>query len=339
MPQLGIYPHPVIFDPPAKRRSFLRIVVPVVVIAAVAIAVIVSAAGAETRAEIEYLEDLHSQASEISKSGDAMADVVSRLQRISRTEFVTVVNGIKENLAVSTAFVAEDPPTSSLLSVRAMYRQALAVWTSGIEGFEDSVLQAADEPENTAVVDTMAEALAELRAGDSLYADLLVDMRRDDVPNPLVDMPRIELMPAEGTLVSLSLAYVDSARSPNNDLALSPGLAVSMLASDPEWQVNPSDQVVVPETDSVVFSVVVTNVGNVRSTEETVLLTLIGGPDQVRLQDVVAPLDPNQQVTLVFEPVAVDTGGLYEVVAELVVTGDDANLTDNEVRVEFTVNG
>jgi hypothetical protein len=242
-------------------------------------------------------------------------------------------------LTVSNEFVEEDPPTESLLSVRAMYRQALAMWISGVDMFETSILQAADEPENNAVVDTMAEALAELRAGDNLYADLIVDMRRDDVPKPLVEMPRVELMPAEGTLVSLSLAYVDSARSPNNQLALRPGLAVSMLASDPEWQVNPSDQVVLPLTDSVIFSVVVTNVGNVRSEGETVLLTLFGGPEQIRLQGDVSPLDPNQQVTLVFEPMEVEAGGLYEVVAELVLTGDDANLTDNEVSVEFTVNG
>jgi hypothetical protein len=335
----GIYPHLVIFDPPAKRRTLLRVILPLVLIAAVVIAVIVSAAGAETRAEIEYLEELHAQASEISKSGDAMRDVVSRLQRISRTEFVTVIEGIRDDLAVSAEFVAEDPPTASLLSVRAMYRQALAIWTSGTDGFEASVLQAADEPENNAVVDTMAGALADLRAGDALYADLVVDMRRDDVPDPLVEMPRIELMPAEGTLVNLSLAYVDSARSPNNQLALSPGLAVSMVASDPEWQVNPSDQVVVPQTDSVVFSVVVTNVGNVRSGDEALVLTLTGGPEQVRLQADVSPLDPNQQVTLVFEPIAVEPGGLYEVAAELVVTADDSNLTDNEVTVEFVVNG
>jgi hypothetical protein len=44
-------------------------------------------------------------------------------------------------------------------------------------------------------------------------------------------------------------------------------------------------------------------------------------------------------VTLVFDPLAVEIGGVYEVIAELVVTGDDANLTDNEVRVEFSVNG
>lgn len=302
------------------------------------VAVVVSASGQETRAELEYLEEMQAQAEEISKSGDALRDVVSRLQRIDRTEFVNVIEGIQEDLAVSLAFVESEPPTNSLLSVRAMYRQALKAWDRGVEGYGESVLAAADDPQSVVVADVMAEALAELRAGDGLYADMVVDMRHDEVPNPLTDMPGVELMPATGSLVGLSASYIDSARSPNSGLALRPGLSLSQIVSDPEWQLNPSDQVVVPLTDEITFSVVVTNVGNVRSGGETVVLTLTGGPEQVRHTAGVDPLQPNQQITLVFEPLAMEPGGLYEVTASLVVTSEDSNLEDNELRVEFSVN-
>jgi hypothetical protein len=143
-------------------------------------------------------------------------------------------------------------------------------------------------------------------------------------------------MPAEGSLVSLSVSYIDSARSPNSGLALRPGLAVSMVVSDPEW-VNPSDQVVVPTTDSIVFSVVVTNVGNVASRAEPLVLTLTGGSEQIREQAEVAPLQPNQQVTIVFDPLEVEPGGVYEVAAVLVITGADSNSDDNQIRVQFGV--
>ncbi len=314
-------------------RYFLLIVVGV----AVVVGLIVSASGDETRAELDYLEEMQSQAVEISKGGDALRDVVSRLQRIDRTEFVTVIDGIMEDLAVGLAFVEDAPPTPSLTPVRSMYRQVLRTWEGGVEGYGVSVLEAADSPDSLLVVDTMADSLAELRAGDTFYADLVVEMRRIDIPNPLTPMPAVVLMPAEGSLVSLSVSYIDSARSPNSGLALRPGLAVSQIVSDPEWQVDPSDQVVVPITDSIVFSVVVTNVGNVASGVEALVLTLTGGPEQIREQAEVAALQPNQQVTIIFDALEVESGGIYEVAAILAITGDDSNANDNEIRVQFTV--
>ena len=314
-------------------RYFILVLVGVAVI----VALVVSASGDETRAELEYLEDMQSQAVEISKGGDALREVVSRLQRIDRTEFVTVIDGIREDLAVGLAFVEEAPPGPSLSPVRSMYRQALRIWDDGVEGYGSSVLAAADNPESLLVVDTMADSLAEIRAGDTFYADLVVEMRRADIPNPLTPMPAVMLMPAEGSLVSLSVSYIDSARSPNSGLALRPGLAVSMVVSDPDWQVNPSDQVVVPTTDSIVFSVVVTNVGNVASRAEPLVLTLTGGSEQIREQAEVAPLQPNQQVTIVFDPLEVEPGGVYEVAAVLVIIGADSNSDDNQIRVQFGV--
>ena len=184
----------------------------------------------------------------------------------------------------------------------------------------------------------MAQALAELRAGDGLYVDLRAEVERDELPQPPAPMAEVVMMPAEGDLITLSVAYVDSARSPNNGLALRPGLAVSMVVSDPAWQVDPSDQAVIPSTESVTFSVVVTNRGNVTSVPDQLVLTLTGGPEQVREQVEVEPLEPNQQVTLVFEPIAVEPGGVYEVVAALAISENDTDFEDNMITVEFTIN-
>jgi hypothetical protein len=315
-----------------------RFVWPVLIAVAVVVALIVSASGEETREEIEYLEAIDAQAAEIAKGGDALRDVVSRLQRIGRVEFVTVIDGIREDLAVGLEYVEGDPPTASVIPVRAQYRVALQNWDFGIAEFGAAVLEAADNPDSIVVIDHMANALAEIRAGDSNYASLVVDMRRADVPNALTEFPQVVLSPAEGSLVGLSAVYIDSARSPNNTLALRPGLAVSQLVSDPEWQVNPSDLVVVPTTESIVFSVVITNAGNVASKPETVLLSLDGGPEPIRIQAEVDVLQPNQQVTVTFEAVPVEPGGVYEVSARLVVTDDDANAQDNTIAVQFSVN-
>lgn len=315
-----------------------RLIWPLLIAAAVVLAVVVSAAGDDTRVEFEYLDELQTQAVELAKAGDAFREVVSRLQRIERSEFVTVINGIQEDLFVGFEFVAEEPPNESFTAIRSLYRLALTAWSDGIEGFETSVLLAADEPLNTVVVDSMAESLAQLRIGDELYADMVVEMSSDDISQPLAPMPEVIMQPADAGLVTLSVSYVDSARSSNSGLALRPGLGLSQIVAEPTWEVNPSDQAVLPATETVVFSVVVTNVGNVASATDDIVLTLVGGPETVRLQSEIAPLAPDQQTTVVFEPLAVESGGIYEVTAALAISENDSNFEDNEIKVEFVVN-
>jgi len=304
----------------------------------VVLAVVVSAAGDDTRAELAYLDELQSQSVELAKAGDALRDVVSRLPRIERTEFVTVIDGISADIDEGMEFVEHDPPTAQFAGVRALYRQALLAWDSGITGFGSSILLAADEPENLLVVDLVAEALAELRAGDGIYVDLVAEISRDELPQPPSPMADVMLLPAEGSLVTLSVSYIDLARSPNNSLGLRPGLSVSQLLADPQWQVDPTDQAILPATDAVIFSVVITNAGNVTSAEDNLVVTLTGGPEQLRSQVAIEPLEPDQQVTVIVEPMPVEAGGVYEVVAAIAISENDSNFDDNSISVEFAVN-
>lgn len=332
-----------IFDPPSRprRKIWSRLIWALLLGAAIVVAVVVSAAGDETRTELDYLGQLQEQATEIARGGDALRDVVSRLQRIDRTEFTTVIDGIDEDLDAGLALVEEEPPLRSLVPVRVLYAQALEAWDRGVSGFAAAVLEAADEPESVAVVDNMAESLAELRAGDASYVGMVEAMDRGDVPSTLSPLPEIMMMPVEGgSLINLSAAYIDSARSENSELALRPGLKVSMITSDPEWQVNSEGQAVLPATETVSFSVVVSNVGNVASEPETLVFELLGGPEPetVRFDEEIIALNPNRQVTVLIEDVVVEPGQLYRARAVLAATGNDASFEDNEIIVEFTVN-
>jgi len=71
---------------------------------------------------------------------------------------------------------------------------------------------------------------------------------------------------------------------------------------------------------------------------EDLVVTLTGGPDEVRAQVVVEPLEPDQQVTVVIEPMLVEPGGVYEVVAALAISENDSDFEDNSITVVFTVN-
>jgi hypothetical protein len=317
----------------------VRILLPILLVVAAILAVVASAAGEETRAELDYLAEVRAQAAELSKAGDTLRVVVSRLHRIDRLELVTAIDGIRADLEAGLDFVEQAPPTRELLPVRALYRASLTSWEKGIIGYSSAVLTAADELENETVIDVMADGLAELRAGDSVYLDLQTEYEAfEGGSEPISTLPPVQLMPAQGAIVSLSTTYIDSARNPNNGLALRPGLSVSQVISDPEWQVDPDEQAVVPATDSISFSVVVTNIGNVVSIPETVVLTLVGGPEEVRLQSEIRPLQPASQITVRFDELQVEPGSIYQVSAAVVVTGDDTNLEDNEIRVQFEVN-
>ena len=328
-----------VLDPPKPRRRIVgRIVWPVVITALTVIAFAVSSAGSDTRQDLEYLDELHAQAVHLSIGGESLNDVMSRLARVDRTELVTVVDGIREDLAAGILFVEEAPPSDELVAVRSLYTQALVAWDGGVGGLASGLLTAADDPTNTAVIDIVANALAELRAGDELYAVMVGELERAEVPDPVAPMPDVVMMPAQGELFGLSQAYVGAARSSRNNLALKPGLAISRLIPEPDWTVNPDEQVVVPNTSSIIFSVVITNSGNVVGLEETLNLTVTGGPEPFIGEAVVESLQPGEQTTVAFDPVPVEGGGVYDVTATLIISGSDTNFDDNEIFVVFRVN-
>jgi hypothetical protein len=316
----------------------VRILLPILVAFAAILAVIASAAGEETRAELEYLTRMRAQAAELSRDGDTLRAVISRLHRIDRDEFVTAIDGIREDIETGLDYVEQAPPTEDLLPVRALYRTALNSWEKGIVGYASAVLTAADDPESVTVIDVMADALAELRAGDNIYVDLQALYGAfEGGSQPVSALPPVVLMPAQGPIVNLSQAYIDSARNPNNGLPLRPGLSVSQVISNPEWQVDPDDEAVVPATESIDFSVVVTNTGNVISEPESVVLSLVGGPEELRRDAEIGPLRPGAQVTVTFQDLPVEPDTIYQVAAVIVVTGDDIDLEDNEIRIQFRV--
>ncbi len=316
----------------------VRFLWPILISVAALVAVAVSSAGNDTRADLAYLDQLQEQAGALSTRGDALREVISRLARIDRTELVALVDGMRADIAVGLELVAEEPPSPTLFAVNALYRQALEAWDAGIGGFGSALLASADDPASTVGVDNIANSLAEIRAGDRLYVDLVEEMDRPDVPDAVAPMPIVVLMPAEGELFSLSQAYVLAARSPNSGLALRPGLSVSQVVTEPEWEVDPSNAAVLPATETVTFNVVVSNRGNVMSPVAQLRLVLTGGDEPVTLEKGVSSLQPEASTTVSFEDLAVQPGGAYDVRATLVGLEADIDPTDNEIAVVFTVN-
>lgn len=321
----------------------VRLVGPIVLIAVAITAVAVTAAGEETRTELDYLDEMRAQATALSRSGESIGEVMPRLRQIGREEFSTVFDAAAADLDVALAFAADEPPTDSLIPVWTLYRQTIRAWEAGVDGLAEWILAAADDPDNSTVVNGVGDALAELRAGDNLYLDLKSQFEAEEVPEPVAPLVTVVMSPSGGGLLSQSASYVAAARSATNGLGLRPGLRVSQLVAEPTFQINVDGQAVIPATDTVTFSAVITNTGNVRSEPETLNATLVG-VDEVAseippfAQVEVPPLAPGGQTTIEFPPVDLEPEILYEVRVVLELANPDSDLTDNEVRIQFTVN-
>ena len=330
--------HKVILDPPRPRRRVMsRFIWPLAITVAVVVAFAVSGAGRDTRAELEYLDRIHGHATTLSIGGDGLRGVVARLSLVDRIEFVTAIDSLQEDIELGLETIELGPPSDTLVAVNVLYRQALQTWSAGLRGFRSGVLTAADDRSDRLVVDDIVDALAEMRAGDELYRALVAELGEEDVPGPMAPMPEVVIMPGEGGLAGLAGFYVASARVPSNFLNLRAGLAVSQIAFEPELLIDPSGQAVLPATDDVVFSVVISNAGNVASFPETLTLTLTGGPEDIELFSDLEILQPSEQTTVRFDPIAVESGLVYEVVAELSITDTDSSFEDNRIEVVFVV--
>jgi hypothetical protein len=312
--------------------------VPVLLVAVALIALSASGAGSDARAEIEYLNEMSAQVEAIALGGESLQSVATRLSTIDRPELEVVIGDLRDDLAEAMEFAEVDPPSTELFAVRSLYRLALRAWNSGATNFGEGVLAAADNPGDPAPVDTIANSIVSMRSGDRLFADLLIEIERADVPDPVTPFRAVALAPGEGPAVTLAVSYSLAARSSTNGLALRPGLAVSQLVASPEWQINPDELVIMPATEEATFSAVVSNTGNLVSVEEQIVLTFSGAAEPVEITALVPPLEPGAQTTVVFEPIPVGPGETYEVRVEIIVSDIDASFEDNIIQVTFRVN-
>lgn len=327
-----------VFDPPTRRRRGWRWLVPILLVVVALIALSASGAGGDAREEIEYLNEMSAQIEEIALGGQSLRSVATRLSTIDRPELEVVIEDLRSSIAAAMEFAEQEPPSEELFAVRSLYRLALRSWNSGVGDFGAGVLAAADNPGDSAPIDTMANSIVSMRSGDRLFSDLLVEIDRLEVPDPVTPFRSAVLSPGEGQAVSLAVSYSLAARSSTNNLALRPGLAVSQLNASPEWQLNPDELVVMPATEAATFSVVVSNIGNLASVEEQLVLTFSGAGEPVEQTALVPPLAPGAQTTVDFEPIPVVPGETYEVVAEIFVSDIDSSFEDNLIQVTFRVN-
>lgn len=329
------------FESPQKRRR-RRIVIPVLVTIIVAIVAVASTSGGDARATISYLEDIRTAAADLSRSGNALSDLVADLSRVERTEFESAVGLVEEALAAAAEVDVGDNPDPSLVGAGTLYRLAIQQWTEGIDGFSDSLLRAADDPTDQTAVDDLSTAVVQVRAGDRIYDALVEELGRDDVPAPVGPMPDVRLLPVDTPVTILAPAWVEAARSTTSGLALRPSVRIEQVSASPEWVTSADGVTVVPaplEDEMIDITVVVGNAGNTPSDPAELNLTMESGDGEPTEQvEEVPVIDAASTTSVVFTDLEVTFGTTYDLALTLVPGGTDVIGDDNERSMRFTVN-
>lgn len=327
------------FDAPRRRRR-RRLIWPLLITIAVVIGLVVATAGGDARSTITYLEDVQTSATEISRAGSTLRTLVGDLSRVDRAEFQSVVNGVETALDSAEAIVRDEVPNSEIVGAMTLYRLALESWTEGIEGFEETILRAADDPLDDTVIDDLASAVVAVRAGDQIYGALIDEFARHDVPAPVTAMPEIRLLPVDTPITVLAPAWVSAARSDGSELPIRPSVRIEQVSTDPEWVTSADGSTVVPAvSETIAVMVVVGNSGNT-ATSRGSLSMRFSGPDAepVEATESVPVIDAGARTSIVFRDLAVIPGTFYQLELELDPGGDDTFSDDNTYSTGFTVN-
>ena len=327
------------FDQPRKRRR-RRIIWPLLRTLAVVIAVLVATAGGDARATISYLEEVQVSAQRVAQAGATLERLVGDLSRVDRSEFESVVGGVRDALREATEVADLPVPDQELLGAKVLYRLAVDSWREGIDGFSDAILLAADEPTNQGVIDQLASAVVSVRAGDELYGALLEEFSREEVPSPVGEMPAVRLLPVDTPITVLAPAWVEAARAETSGLAMRPSIRIEQVSTRPEWVQSADGTIVVPAVaDTIDLMVVVGNAGNTPTGDAVLELTFAAqGSEPEELSQPVGPIEPGMSTSVVFRGLEVVPGTFYELHLELDPRGPDTFSEDNRHSTGFLVN-
>jgi hypothetical protein len=292
--------------------------------------------GGRAAATVSYLEVIRSAGDDLSVSTQVFLGVVGGLGRIDRAEFVTSLQAVREDLERAGGLAAAPPPT--LTGASNLHRLALGAWLDGIGQFEQGVLTAADEPASLAAADLVTAALYRLQAGDQLYAALVEELARIDVPDPISPLPEIHFVQVRLPIATAGQTLAATAGSDASLIRLRPDLAVEQVSSVPEWVLNPAGQLVVEAVESIGFEVVVANRGNAPAGGPMVTLELTGEGNALSDESPAADLEAGQQTVVKFDNLTVRPGGLYRLVVSLVMTDPDRAADNNSRVVDFSIN-
>ena len=324
---------------PVRRRQPRRWLL-TILIGLIIVAIIVAAVRrrSEAREVADYLAVAHDVATVEADTADELETIFATITDIERPEVMRRLGNLQAASQAAAETLAGTAVPAAAGETNGYLVAAVSSWNSALDLVDDAIILVLDEPAEAGGTDRLQESFDYLRIGDLAYERFLESAGNLDDAVPVGDLDVVAFVGGDRAavfdppLVTLRLNSVYKLGELHD-------VAVTAL-TDPEPLGERNNVPVVPHAEHFIVQAVVANKGNEPEQQVSVNLELIPtGSDErgVTIKQTVAELQPGQARTLVFDTLALQPGGLYELV---VTTGvdKDADQGNDEWRMVFYQN-
>lgn len=309
------------------------------VVAVVAVISLILSRRTEERGTAEFLAAAE-QATELqSGAAERLGRVFGEVgPLLSRQEVVTFLSEAVAATADAGEFLDMEVPTRAARSYGYL-SAASEAWMQGAAEAERTIVGLMNGDLDEDGPTALREVIALLRAGDTAYALFTADVAGLDTESAMADFPEIHFIDPEPS---------DPVRYDEQQLALRISLAYNLAPQIdlgvvgtivPEPVGARGGIPVVPASDSLGVTGVVTNFGNEPQGAFSVTLTVLDvdtGEIDVDSTSLEA-LQPGASTTAAFESISVAPGGLYQVTLTVTIA-DDGDTSNNTWAMTFIWN-
>lgn len=314
-----------------RRRRRLAIVLSlVVVLGAIALGVRYRT---ERRQTVEYL----ALADEVSRGEAAIAEslrgMFSGLGGLDRSQILDLVERMRADSAALQVRVAGAAVTPAAAALHGFLGVATTSWRDGLAALDDTVVEAMDAEHDIDTTELIRDAAVALAVGDAAYARFL-----DSVPTLEGDFdppsfPEVAFVSGVDTAIQLLIDRLVIAP----DLEERRDVAVTVNTS-PEPTGLVGSALVMPFSDLLDVTAVVSNQGNVDAEEVVVELSLRGETvEPFSEQRIIPSLTPGGAETVEVLSIPLQPETLYTLTISASIPNDDAP-DDNVWEVVFATN-
>lgn len=313
-----------------RRRRFAIVLSLVVVVGAIALGVRYRT---ERRQTVEYL----ALADEVSRAEAAIAEslqgLFSGLGGLDRSHILDLVERLRAESEALRRQVASAEVTTAAATLHGFLGVATTSWRDGLAALDLTVVEAMDAADDIDTTELIRDAAVALAVGDAAYARFLDSVPTLDGDFDPPSFPEVAFVSGVDTDIQLLIDRLVIAP----DLEERHDVAVTVNTS-PEPTGSVGSALVMPFSDLLDITAVVSNQGNVDAEEVVVAVSLSGEEVEPFAEQRIIPLlTPGGAETVDVLSIPLQPETLYTLTISASIPDDDAT-DDNVWEVVFATN-
>lgn len=323
-----------------KRARRFRLLWPLVLTIVVLVVLGIGRITDTARATVAFLETARKELARIDGDTTTLRGILQGLAIAKRADFTRLMNSIEASLNSAEQALGEEDPGADLALSAALLGRAIDSWQMGMTDLEGAIITAVDNAEDQDAAGQVADALLGLTVGDRFYQIFVTEANERQQELSLnVDLPEVRYGMPSGGASTEAAKIVTSARF-SAEMQLRPDLQIVQVMTEPAWETNPDNNLVLPfTTETLTVSVVVKNDGNAIAPAGDLLWSLRPESEEQVEGKLDRPgLEPGDATTVVIEGLKLKAGTRYRLHIELTPLDNEENLDENQRNYNFDVN-